>query len=136
MTTRRILFVDGVCVMCNRLTQFLAHRDSSRRLIFATLQGQTAAETFRGTPFESVRSELSGVLYARGNHLHSHSTAAILALNDIGGMWKIASILLIIPKPVRDWAYHFVARRRYRWFGKKEFSCPLPDPADNDRFLD
>jgi predicted DCC family thiol-disulfide oxidoreductase YuxK len=53
----------------------------------------------------------------------------------IGGFWSVARVAKIIPRPVRNWLYDFVARHRYQVFGKSE-SCMLPDPKQRHKFLE
>ena len=66
--------------------------------------------------------------------VYTRSSGALRVLWRLGGAWSLLYIFWIVPKPLRDWVYDQVARRRYRWFGKKE-ECWLPRPEWNDRFL-
>jgi len=49
--------------------------------------------------------------------------------------WLLAGALIVIPRPIRDWAYDRLARRRYRWFGRRE-SCMVPTPEIRSGFVD
>ena len=65
----------------------------------------------------------------------TRSNAALTVLRDLGGFWRVVSWFRFVPRFIRDRIYAFVAKRRYRWFGKLD-SCRIPDPAQRGRFLD
>ncbi len=141
-TARQVIFVDGVCVMCNRIVHWLLRIDKRQVLSFATLQGETARQAFAEHPeIERLRSQTSTVIYVQGlggsePQIHLRSTAALMALWDIGGYWRVSGFLRLIPSPLRDIGYDWIARNRYRWFGETEEACLLPTVEDRSRFLD
>jgi len=46
----------------------------------------------------------------------------------------LMSIFFIIPTGIRNWVYDYIARNRYKWFGKKE-ACMIPTPELKARFM-
>jgi predicted DCC family thiol-disulfide oxidoreductase YuxK len=59
----------------------------------------------------------------------------IRVLRSFGGAWSaLAALIWLAPRPLRDVAYRFIAKRRYRWFGQRE-TCYLPEPSEASRFL-
>ena len=52
----------------------------------------------------------------------------------LSGLWPLLYVLIVIPRPLRDWLYDRFAARRYRWFGKRE-ACMVPTPELRERFL-
>lgn len=139
---RNVIFVDGVCVLCNRLVHWLMRIDKRRHLAFATLQGETAKQAFTEHPeIERERARTSTVIYVRHfdsdqPQIHLRTSAALMALWDIGGIWRILGPLLLVPAQIRDVVYEWIARNRYRWFGQKDDACLLPSVEDQSRFLD
>lgn len=134
-----IIFFDGVCGLCDRFVDFVIARDRKGVFRFAPLQGETAAARFGSQgPQRSQGSHStdapSTVLLAEGPVLKARSDATLRILARLGGPWRLAGLLLLIPRTLRDGAYDFVAARRYRWFGKKE-SCRMPTPEERGRFL-
>lgn len=128
----RVVFFDGVCGMCNKTVNFLMARDSAEQLQFAPLQGQTAEQH---VPM-AIRKHLNTFVFLQSGKLHLRTSALIRILWVIGGMWGVlGSLLWLIPSPVRNLVYRFVARIRYRIYGKSE-SCRLPTAAERTRFLD
>lgn len=129
MATERVIFFDGVCGLCNRAVDRLIKIDKYQRLRFAPLQGTTAETTL---PIE--HQLLESMVYMRNGTVYTRSTAAIKVLVDIGGWRKVNGVFYIIPRFIRDWVYNWVAKNRYKWFGKKSV-CRLPMPFEKHLFL-
>jgi predicted DCC family thiol-disulfide oxidoreductase YuxK len=127
-----VIVFDGVCNFCNRWVRFLLRNDRQQSLRFAHYQSAYAAPLVR--QLNERADDPSTVLLIDGEHIYVRSTAAIRALNALGGPWRMARILLIIPTVWRDAAYGGLARRRYRWFGRTDH-CAAPDPRWQERFL-
>lgn len=126
----RLLLFDGECWLCNRMLRFVLKRDKKRRFYFAPLQsemGQKMKELAQRSPDED------SMLYFRLGHCFSKSTAVLYVLRDLGGLWSLFFLFILMPAPVRDAVYAFVARHRHRWFKEKR-SCPLPVEG-RDRLL-
>ncbi|MGE5192056.1 MAG: thiol-disulfide oxidoreductase DCC family protein [Deltaproteobacteria bacterium] len=126
-----MIFFDGVCGLCNAWIDFVIVRDKPGRFRFSPLQGETARDWLQMTP----ESPLDSVTLVDATGIHHRSDAVWRILVRLGGLWRLAGWLLrLIPRPLRNWGYDFVARHRYQWFGKKEI-CRLPTPAERERFL-
>ena len=77
----------------------------------------------------------SVLLLAADGRLHSYSSAALHAGAALGGAWAVlATLAMAVPTPLRDAAYNYIGRRRYRWFGRSDV-CRLPTPEERRRFL-
>ncbi len=131
-----ILF-DGVCNLCNGFVQFVIRHDAAGQFRFAALQsaaGQAllAAHGHPLTP-AALADPASVVLVAEGR-VYTHSAAVLRIAGRLGGGWRLAAVGWLLPAPWRDALYRFVARHRYRWFGRQA-SCWLPTPALRARFL-
>ena len=129
--TPLVLF-DGVCNFCNYWVNFAIKRDRKKKLRFASLQGETAAQLLPG--FHISTTALSSVILIDKGKAYTQSSAAIRICKYLDGGWKLFYAFLIIPKFIRDPLYNIIARNRYRWFGKKE-SCMIPAPGLKERFL-
>ena len=134
-----IILYDGVCGLCNRLVQSLLKRDKHARLRFASLQSDFAAKVLTRHGFDPKDLDTLHVVlnYSQpGEQVLSRSNAVLSAYRELGGFWKTGSaIARLIPRALRDLAYEFVARNRYRVFGKSD-ACMLPDPNQRSRFVD
>jgi predicted DCC family thiol-disulfide oxidoreductase YuxK len=117
-----IVLFDGVCGLCDRFVQFVIARDPAGAFRFAPLQPEA------GGPPRTI------VLIEDGRRF-TRSSAVLRIARGLPGAWPLLSLLLAIPAPLRDLAYDFVAKRRYRWFGRYD-ACRLPAPGVTARFLD
>ena len=134
-----IILYDGVCGLCNRLVQFLLKHDKQGRLRFAALQSDFAEKVLRRHGIDAKDLDTVQVIenYEQpGERVLQRSDAILRAGRELGGVWGASSsIAKIIPRPLRDLVYRFVATNRYRMFGKYD-TCMLPDPDQRSRFLD
>jgi predicted DCC family thiol-disulfide oxidoreductase YuxK len=136
VTTRshHVFFYDGVCGLCDRTVHFLLKRDRRDRLRFAPLQGPVAAEML--PPLGGRPQNLNTMyLVTRDGRLLQKSRAVLFAVAALGGAWSLISVLKIVPRPIADVVYSFVARVRYRVFGKYD-ACSIPTREERARFLE
>lgn len=132
-TTHPIVFFDGVCTLCNTFVDGLVSRDHARALRYASLQGETA-RALLSTPEFSVDHPSSVVLWENGV-VRTRSDAVLRILVLLGSPWSWLAIFRIVPRPIRDAIYDWVARHRYAWFGKRD-TCRIPTPEERSLFLD
>jgi predicted DCC family thiol-disulfide oxidoreductase YuxK len=128
-----IILFDGVCNFCNASVQFIIRRDPRQRFRFGALQsepGQALLKQHGITP----TADLQSVVLIENGRLYTHSTAALRIARQLSGAWPLLYGFIIVPRPIRDWVYAFVARNRYRWFGKKE-ACSIPTPEQRALFI-
>ncbi|QLK25711.1 DCC1-like thiol-disulfide oxidoreductase family protein [Natrinema zhouii] len=130
-----IILFDGVCNLCNGFVQFVLPRDTAGTFRFASLQSDigTALLAEHGLPTD----ELESIVLIEGDDCYVKSSAVIRIARLLGGGYALLGPSRFLPRRLRDWAYDFVAARRYRWFGKRN-QCAMP-PADVDvgaRFLE
>lgn len=129
--TRKIVFFDGVCGFCHKSVDFLLKLDDERRLHFSPIQGETAK---RILPPER-RENVDTISFFDGKELHYRTSALLEIGKTLGGIWWVFYPLILVPAEWRDVAYDGFARRRYRFFGKRD-ACRLPTPEERSRFLD
>lgn len=130
--TEPIILFDGVCNLCNASVQFVIRHDPQARFKFAALQSATAEKLLQNCSFD--RSSLDSVILVEDGHVYIESDAALRIARKLGGGWSLLAGFSIVPRPIRDAVYRFIARNRYRWFGKQE-SCMMPTPDLRARFL-
>jgi len=124
-----IVLFDGVCNLCNGAVRFVLARDPRGRFRFASLQSDVARRLLKGDgPAETIVLIDAGKIYTK-------STAALRIARGLRFPWPLLYALAVIPRPLRDFVYDWVARNRYRWFGKRD-TCMLPTPQMRGRFLE
>lgn len=128
-----IVLFDGVCNLCDGFVQFIIKRDPKGIFRFASLQSTVGQELLAANGMD-VKSLSTVVLYEKGT-FHTHSDVGLKVFRRLNGWWPVLYYLIYFPKPLRDLVYNWIARNRYRWFGKKE-ACMIPSPDVRARFLD
>ncbi|MBT8306476.1 MAG: thiol-disulfide oxidoreductase DCC family protein [Maribacter sp.] len=131
---KKIVLFDGVCNLCNRSIQFIIKRDKKDEFRFATLQGDLGRQLLQERNIDTAKVD-SIILIEPGVAYYTKSTAALKIGDSFGGLWKIANVLNLIPRQLRDIVYDWIARNRYRWYGKKD-ACMVPTPELRAKFLD
>jgi predicted DCC family thiol-disulfide oxidoreductase YuxK len=127
-----LVFYDGVCGLCNWSVRWLIRRDRHKVLRYASLQSDLAREKLSGTDLDLSRGT---IVYFENDRIFTRSTAVIRILKRLKGIYRLSALLYIIPAPIRDSVYDWVSRNRYKWFGKYD-SCPLPEPGQEELFID
>ncbi len=130
-TDRPLLLFDGVCNLCHSSVNFVIDRDPDEVFDFASLQSEHAREVLAGF---GVTPKIDTIYLVEGGRLYERSTAALRIARRLRGAWPLMAAFLIVPRPIRDGVYRFIANRRYRWFGKEE-ACRIPTPELQARFL-
>jgi predicted DCC family thiol-disulfide oxidoreductase YuxK len=126
-----IIIFDGVCNLCNNFINFVIDRDPQINFKFVANQseiGQQLIQKFQ------LPNTLDTIVLIESDRYYTHSTAVLRIFRRLPGIWAGLSYFLIMPRPLRDWAYTWVARYRYRWLGQSE-SCRMPTPELQRRFL-
>lgn len=128
-----VILYDGTCGFCNRVVQFIIPRDRGGRFRFAAIQSVTGKRLLveQGIDPEHLNTF---VLMAEGR-MFTRSTAALEVARRLDGAWPLFYAFIAVPGVIRDGVYHFIARNRYRWFGRTE-ACMLPDAKVRERFLE
>lgn len=131
-----LILFDGVCGLCDRSVRFLLARDRRRRLRFAPLSGETAARLLPQLNLPPGGDSLVFLRRSGATWVASLRSAAVLeAAAALGGLWAaLARLGRLVPRRLADALYDAVARRRYRWFGRRS-NCRIPSPGEADRFL-
>lgn len=141
-----VVLFDGVCNLCNGAVQFIIDHEASsgEPLRFAALQSEAAkellAQAFGAEHAERLRQGATGsggpdsMVFIEDGRGYSHSTAVLRMARRLRLPWKLGYAGLLLPRLLRDALYRFIARNRYRWFGKSE-SCRVPTPELRARFL-
>ena len=126
---RRIVFFDGYCLLCQASVQFIIQRDPSGLFQFAPLQEELANKLLAPLPESGVSSV---ILWEEGK-ISYRSTAALRIVKKLRGVWPLLYVLTIVPVFIRDGIYNWVAKNRYKWWGKSS-KCLIPKPEWKERF--
>ena len=128
-----ILIFDGVCNICAFGVGIVLRHDRRGIFRFAFAQGDVGRALKKR--FGLPDGDLETVTLVEGERCYVKSAAALRVLARLPLPWRLGIVFWIVPRPLRDVLYAWVARNRYRWFGQKT-SCFLPPPDVRQRFLD
>lgn len=127
-----IIFYDGLCALCNSSVKFVLRHDKEDLFRFASLQSETARVYL--DPHGIDPTLLHSIVLLDEGKVYQRSDGVLRILDHLGSPWKLFSVIRILPRALRDVFYNFVAKVRYRVFGKYE-ACPLPPSDMRERFL-
>lgn len=130
----KIILFDGVCNLCNGAMQFVIKHDKKDVFRFVALQSKRGAQIKSKIGYENENLD-SFILVDDENNYFIKSSAAIEIARHLGGIWIIFLVFKIIPIKCRDLIYDFIARNRYKWFGKKD-NCLIPTLELKSKFLE
>lgn len=135
MAKFNIVLFDGVCNLCNAAVQFILANDSKSRFRFASLQSDAAGRLLSRVAQENEVQAYDSLILIEVDEVYRKSTAALRIARKLNYPWPLLYPLIYVPTRVRDSAYDFIAKNRYRWFGRK-MVCRIPTKDEADKFLD
>lgn len=132
MKQQPIILFDGVCNLCNSAVQFTIKHDKKKQFMFAALQSDTGQQLLK--QYQLQQENFSSFVLIKDGQVFLKSTAALMVAKQLNGLIKLLYGFIIVPAFIRNAVYNFIAKNRYRWFGKKE-SCMMPTQELTARFL-
>ena len=132
MMAKDIILFDGVCNLCNGAINFIIKHDPKDNYRFAALESDIAQELL--AKHEIDNAKIDSIVLIRNEHAYTKAGAALRIAKKMSGAWPLLYGLSIVPKFIADSLYDFIARNRYKWFGKKN-SCMIPTPELKQKFL-
>lgn len=130
----KVILFDGICNLCNCTVNFIIKRDKKQMFRYVTLQSDYAKHMLDKADKSKVKGMDSILLFEKGN-IYYKSTAALKIAKVLPGSWKLFYAFIVIPVPLRDIIYDYIAKNRYKWFGKKQ-ECMIPTEEIKELFLD
>lgn len=126
-----VIVFDGSCVLCSGWVRFLLKQDRVGRYRFAAMQSDAGRALLAGHGLDP--DDPASFLLVEGDDAWTDSDAIQRVLIGLGGAWRLAGVMAVVPRVVRDPLYRSVARNRYWWFGTTE--CHVPTDEERARFL-
>ena len=129
---KKIILFDGVCNLCNTSVAFVIQRDKKDIFRFAALQEEPGKSLLEKHNIDTAQTD--SIILLDGDKAYTKSTAALKIAKNLGGGYPLLYGFMVIPNFIRNWVYNYVAKNRYKWYGKKE-SCMIPTPELRSKFL-
>jgi len=130
---KQLVLFDGVCNLCNSSVNYVIKHDKGNIFKFAPLQGETGKKIINKFNLDTSQTD-SILLYSDEKGLKIKSSAAMAIASKLGFPRNLLSIFYIIPPFMRNWVYDYVAKHRYKWYGRKD-TCMIPTPELKEKFL-
>jgi len=130
---KSIILFDGVCNLCNSSVNFIIKHDKKSQFLFASLQSDAAKEIL--LQFQTKKITLDSIILIENNTVYEKSTAALKIAKQLNSSYKLLYGFILIPRFIRDWVYNYIAKNRYKWYGKKE-KCMIASSEVINRFLE
>jgi predicted DCC family thiol-disulfide oxidoreductase YuxK len=130
--TRPIIVFDAECLLCSANAQFVLDHDRQGRFLLASMQGDAGSALYRRFGIDPTDPDT--LIVVEGDRVRRDSDAILAIWAGLGWPWRAATMFRLVPRVLRDSVYRWVARNRYRLFGRRD-TCWLPDPAFRDRLL-
>jgi predicted DCC family thiol-disulfide oxidoreductase YuxK len=127
-----VILFDGVCNLCSNSVQFVIRHDPGHYFRFASLQGDFGQNVLQEHHLPA--QELVSFILLENGKIYTRSTAVLRVCKRLNGIWPLLYAFVITPPFIRNAIYDFIAKRRYKWFGKKE-ECWIPGPELQQLFL-
>ncbi|MFS0576058.1 thiol-disulfide oxidoreductase DCC family protein [Sporosarcina sp. 179-K 3D1 HS] len=128
---KRIVLFDGECNFCDASVQFILKRDPAAHFLFTSLQSETGQQLKKQY---YIPENVDSIVLIEKGKAYTKSSAALHIAKKLDGLWHLLFLFILVPRPLRDVAYDYIAKNRYKWFGKKD-SCMLPPPEIRKRFI-
>lgn len=133
MNDAPIILFDGVCNLCNAAVQFVIRHDKKGLFKFASLQSETGRALLKR--YDLPATNFSSFVLLQHEKAYTRSAAALQVAKQLQGPLRLLYGLIIVPPFIRNAVYDFIAKNRFKWFGKKD-ACMIPTPSLKARFLD
>ena len=130
---KKIILFDGVCNLCDSTVRFIIKHDKKDVFRFVALQSDLGRKIINHIGVDTSKTD-SILLYEPGHAYYYKAEAAIKIAAELGGIYTLMNIFSILPNALSNLVYDYVARNRYKWYGKKE-ECMIPTPEMKAKFL-
>ncbi|MDI5888641.1 thiol-disulfide oxidoreductase DCC family protein [Flavobacterium yafengii] len=131
---KKIILFDGVCNLCDSAVQRIIKHDAKDVFRFVALQSDLGQKIIKHLGIDTQKTD-SIILYQPGFAYYYKSEAALEIAKHLGGVFYFASLFSILPTSFSNHIYDYIAKNRYKWYGKKE-TCLIPTKELQAKFLD
>lgn len=130
---KKLILFDGVCNLCNSSVQYVIKHDKKNLFMFTAMQSEIGKQIIKAFNIDTAKTD-SILLFTPGKGIQFKSSAALKIAKHLGFPQNLMSVFFIIPPFIRNWVYDYIAKNRYKWYGKKD-ACIIPTAELKSRFL-
>ena len=130
---KQLVLFDGICNLCNASVQYIIKHDKKDKFRFTPIQSEVGQFVIKNHQIDIINTD-SIILYSQKKEIYYKSSAALRIASYLCFPRNIWTIFLIVPAFIRDLVYDIIAKKRYKWFGKRE-TCMIPTPEIESKFI-
>jgi predicted DCC family thiol-disulfide oxidoreductase YuxK len=130
---KAIILFDGICNLCNASVRFIIRRDPKAKFRFAPLQSSVGHKYVNAAEYQKEIPDT--IILVENDKTYFGSTAVLKIVKKLNGFWRVFYVFILVPRPLRDFVYHIIARNRYRLFGQRN-ECMIPGIKIKNRFIE
>ena len=127
-----ILLFDGYCNLCSSTVQYILNHEKDSAISFASLQSDKGIELLNY--YNINTADVDSIVFIESEKAYIKSTAALKISKHLKGLFPAMQVFLIVPPFIRNAVYDFIAKNRYKWYGKSD-TCMFPPTNVSHRFL-
>lgn len=131
---KQLILFDGVCNLCDASVQYIIKHDKRDVFRYTALQSEVGQEIIKKFKIDSTKTDSLLLYTSDTNNISIKSSAALKIASQLGFPINLMTIFLVVPAFIRNWIYDYIAKNRYKWYGKKE-NCMIPTPELKSKFL-
>lgn len=130
---KKIILFDGICNLCDSAVQMIIKNDTKDLFRFVALQSDLGQKIIQHLGIDTQKTD-SIILYQPGFAYYYKSEAVLEIAKDLGGIFNFGTLFSILPTSFNNYVYDFIAKNRYKWYGKKD-ACLIPTKEIQAKFL-
>jgi predicted DCC family thiol-disulfide oxidoreductase YuxK len=131
---KKIILFDGVCNLCDSAVQRIIKHDAKDVFRFVALQSDLGQKIIKHLGIDTQKTD-SIILYQPGFAYYYKSEAVLEIAKDLSGLFYFVTLFSILPTSINNHIYDYIAKNRYKWYGKKE-TCLIPTKELQAKFLE
>ena len=130
---KKIILFDGICNLCDTAVQYIIKKDIKDQFRFVSIQSKLGKHILQHIGLNPLNMD-SIVLYEPNIAYYTKATAVIKIAKHLGGILGLLKLMELFPKKMNNNLYDYIARNRYKWYGKKN-QCLIPSKEITNKFL-
>ncbi len=133
-TDKQLILFDGVCNLCNSSVLYVIKRDKEDLFLFAPLQSEIGKDIIKKFNIDTEKTDSILLYNPKKDSLSYKSTAALKVAKQLGFPTQLLTVFFIVPVFIRNWVYNYIAKNRYKWYGRKD-ACMIPTLELQSKFI-
>jgi predicted DCC family thiol-disulfide oxidoreductase YuxK len=129
---KKIILYDGVCNYCNDKVNFIIKNDTNDSFRFIALQSETGQKIVTYLGIDKTIDSI--ILYEPGYAYFIKSEAVFKVIKHLSSSVKLLLLFNFIPTNIKNLLYDYIAKNRYKWYGKMEV-CMIPLDEVTSKFI-